>query len=167
MSDDEVEKLVQSSEILVTDEMLDVGLNHWSNEWDWNDHRKSVLSFYRAMAALAPKPDLVTFVQMMTARIEEEKALGLKAVNTLLPRIAALEADNAALSEELGKAQAQNARLADDLGRAHLAIGSLAFGDPTPSDLPDPPKRPDGTLAPQAKPIVLPRPNGDPRRIGG
>ena len=61
-------------------------------------------------------------------------------------RIAALEAENAAL-------------------RAHLA--ALTGAAPAPTDLPDPPRRPDGTLAPEPKPWSPPRETGDRRIIGG
>lgn len=44
-------------------------------------------------------------------------------------------------------------------------LGVAAFS--AASDLPDPPRRPDGTLAPQGKPWAPPPPVGDTRRIGG
>ena len=37
----------------------------------------------------------------------------------------------------------------------------------TASDLPNPPRRPDGTLAPAPKPLPALKPAGDPRRVGG
>lgn len=49
------------------------------------------------------------------------------------------------------------------LRERHAAAAFVAVA----SDLPDLPRRPDGTLAPQPKPWGAPKPNGDPRRIGG
>jgi hypothetical protein len=41
------------------------------------------------------------------------------------------------------------------------------FAPQKPADPPDPPRRADGTLAPQTRPWAPPNPAGDPRRIGG
>ena len=63
-------------------------------------------------------------------------------ITNLESRIATLEAENAELR-----------RL-------------IAFGDPTPGDHPDPPRRPDGTLAPAPKPWTPPKEQGPSRRVG-
>lgn len=42
----------------------------------------------------------------------------------------------------------------------------IAFGDPTPGDRPDPPRRPDGTLTPAPKPWTPPKEQGPSRRVG-
>ena len=42
----------------------------------------------------------------------------------------------------------------------------IAFSDPTPGDRPDPPRRPDGTLAPAPKPWTPPKEQGPSRRVG-
>jgi hypothetical protein len=52
-----------------------------------------------------------------------------------------------------------------DLLEAKLA--ALTSVDPTPADLPDPPRRADGTLAPQGKPFPVLKAAGDARRVGG
>lgn len=72
--------------------------------------------------------------------------------------IAGQKAENAELMRLMG---VQNAWIAE------LNAKLATFGDPTPADLPDPPRRPDGTLVPQAKPLPVVRVGGDPRRIGG
>jgi hypothetical protein len=50
---------------------------------------------------------------------------------------------------------------------AELASLRSAFSDPAPADLPDPPRRPDGTLAPQPKPWTPPKQSEPQRRVGG
>lgn len=74
-------------------------------------------------------------------------------------RIAQLKADNAALVDALAERD-------NDLAKWKLRAQAFT-ADPTPADLPDPPRRPDGTLAPQTKPLKLPTDNTDRRRIGG
>lgn len=58
--------------------------------------------------------------------------------------------------------------------RAYIAEGRVrelelaAFtGTSAPTDIPDPERRPDGTLKPTPKPWTAPKPDGNPRRIGG
>jgi hypothetical protein len=70
----------------------------------------------------------------------------------------------------LDEARARIAALEAELMAAlEAALASLrsAFSDPAPADLPDPPRRPDGTLMPQPKPWTPPKDREPPRRIGG
>jgi hypothetical protein len=50
---------------------------------------------------------------------------------------------------------------------AELASLRSDFSDPAPADLPDPPRRPDGTLVPQPKPWTPPKQSEPQRRVGG
>jgi len=50
---------------------------------------------------------------------------------------------------------------------ADLRQRLVAFSDPAPADLPDPPRRPDGTLVPQPKPWTPPKQSEPQRRVGG
>lgn len=61
--------------------------------------------------------------------------------------------------------QADNAALLATIEMLDKRLGAAAFG--AAYDLPDPPRRPDGTLAPQGKPWAPPKPVGDARRVGG
>lgn len=79
---------------------------------------------------------------------ESERANLLEIAIDQANRINSLEAENAAL-------------------KAALDLARVGFGDPTPADLPDPPRRPDGTLLPQPKPWSAPKPGAaDSRRVG-
>ena len=97
------------------------------------------------------------------------------------------EARVAALNEKLGKAQAQAVRPPEEAAkfvtmdeqvgywreRARSAEQKLlsrftpANAPSLGGDLPDPPRRPDGTLAPAPRPWSAPKPGGDLRRVGG
>jgi len=91
-------------------------------------------AIYRAMAAVAPEE---------LYRPEERR------IDALVARVAELEAENAELKatteanvEALLKAGAYIATLGAEIKAAKAAT---TFGDPTPADLPAPPRRPDGT----------------------
>lgn len=101
---------------------------------------KTLNDAYRAMAALTPK-------DMFDASARDRAEAW--ANECMARRIAVLEAENAAL---LATIEMLDKRL-----------GAAAFGA---SDLPDPPRRPDGTLVPQPKPWAPPKDAGVSRRIG-
>lgn len=80
--------------------------------------------------------------------------------------ITMLEAENAALKAALDQVRGFSGGLR---GTIVQDGASVTFGDPTPADLPDPPRRPDGTLQPQAKPLptgALTQQAGG-KRVGG
>lgn len=79
-------------------------------------------------------------------------------------RIVALEAENAALRAAFGDPSV-NPRLFDALRACTIGFGDLT--PPTSSDLPLPVLRPDGTLAPQPKPLPVLKTHKPSRRIGG
>lgn len=94
-----------------------------------------------------------------------------------LVRAAALEADNMSLRSTVREQDmlyaTRHAAVAElDAARVRIAeleelLSAFQFPDSVSADLPDPPRRPDGTLVPAAKPWSAPRPAGDARRIGG
>ncbi len=79
-------------------------------------------------------------------------------INRLRANERQLLAENAELLRLMGVQNAWIAELTAKLG---------AFGDPTPKDLPDPPRRPDGTRVPEPKPFPVVKAGSDMRRIGG
>jgi hypothetical protein len=155
-----------TEEIPVTDEMIDaarVCLPGYSF-----DQRTAAI--YRAMAAVAPKSTADNWWSMQWQKGQD--------------RIAALDAENAKLravapvelygprEQQLDALRAENAELLRVIGVQNAWIAEqnakiATFGPQKPADLPDPPRRADGTLAPQAKSWAPPKPTGDPRRIGG
>lgn len=128
-------------EIQVTAEMFDAGQSAMRCGAAYRD----AADIYRAMAALAPTGDLLA---------EWNKLVR----HDLIDRCAEKDLEIAALRTERDGWQ----KLYEDrVNRAQL----VSFG--ATSDTPEPPRRPDGTLAPTAKPWGAPKPSGDPRRIGG
>lgn len=142
-----------ATEIPVTDEMRRIGgdILRSCREMEVFDEQAADAS-YRAMVALAP-----------TELYREDER-----------RIDALEAENAALTKKIeaaetmawdhvhrrSKFEAENVAL-----RAQLATFTGAVS--MPADLPNPPRRPDGTLVPAARSWSPPKTAGDARRIGG
>lgn len=145
---------VAADEIPVTDEMIDAAKGclaiHPYDQW--------LATIYRAMAAVAP-------VEPENAGLWASVAIGYKQRNvTLEQRIAALEADNEAHIAALVKAGGYIATLGGEISALKAQLAT--FGPITPADLPDPPRRADGTLAPQPRrlPGVTPLPE---KRVGG
>jgi hypothetical protein len=136
-------------EIVVTDEMTDaavVAYKAWIAQADPGSFvRDASALIYRAMAAVAPV-DLYRADERRIDALTEQRNAWTQIAMRQRVRITAIEAEQAVL-------------------RAQLA--ALTGADPKPADLPDPPRRPDGTLIPQAKPWSPPKPVGDTRRIGG
>ncbi len=137
-------------EILVTEEMINAGRDAWHEHIE--EETSAVTTFevvYRAMAAVAPKqvtrePDVLqSQVEYWKQRFQGQKA----GCETAEERCVALEAELTALRLQLA------------------AQAPAAFGPAT--DTADPPRRPDGTLAPAARPLPTLRPGRDTRRIGG
>lgn len=147
-----------AQQIPVTSEMRAAGARLYDSAKD-DFERSDLDAIYRVMAAVAPKPsNWLLNVVPMTQYME-------------------LEAENAALKAALDLVRAESVKDLFWLGsewdrvcsakddkiaelttnlttmscRAHE--GQASFGDSTPADLSDPPRRPDGTLQPQAKPL--------------
>ena len=55
--------------------------------------------------------------------------------------------------------------LTDVVADLKVQLAAFTGSDPTPADLPEPPRRADGTLAP-TKPLTLPKQDGDRRMVG-
>lgn len=168
-------------EILVTEEMIAAGLALDSAidaviDKGRIDPSEYFPAIYRAMAALAPTidPSGMRYVPAVERDAYASRVASLEAVVAGLvaevraksERIEALEAEKIAYHAAWHR-HAQFIRVDRDNALRALA----AFTDPPSrqgsSDLPDPPRRPDGTLAPQPKPWTPPKANGDARRIGG
>ena len=136
-------------------------------------------TIYRAMAAVAPEE---------LYRPEERRIDALVAANQrwhdtwsatemqrqqAVARVAELEAENAALRVQVPPhpwhLQVVSMMKYKELEAEFLAMkqASATFGDPTPADLPPPPRRPDGTLAPQPKPFPVLKQASASRRVGG
>lgn len=149
---------------------------------------------YRAMARLAPPPHTLalyaasqTHAEMWAARngmIIRTANYGTELMadahaifDGAQARVAELEAENEKLRDALPpdpvlfqvvpmtqyvELESQNRAL-----KAALDLTRVTIGDPTPADLPDPPRRPDGTLLPQPKPWSAPKSGAtDSRRVG-
>lgn len=127
-------------EIPVTDEMIAAGEANCPVVAQYR-----LKDIYRAMAAVAPTGDLLAQWNKLVR-------------HDLIDQCAEKDLEIAALRTERDGWQ----KLYEDrVNRAQL----LSFG--VTSDTPEPPRRPDGTLVPTAKPWSVPKPSGDPRRIGG
>jgi hypothetical protein len=138
-------------ELPVTAEMIAAGLAAFMDVpgTDWNDLAPAI---YRAMAAKAPDrlPPVFMGTYGALTNIRPEPGYFMSCgLDEARARIAALEAELMAALE------------------AALASLRSAFSDPAPTDLPDPPRRPDGTLVPQPKPWTPPKDREPPRRVGG
>lgn len=131
--------------VQVTEEMIAAGFNERVR---WNTSAEKWLpKVYLAMARLAPKDngDPGGCLRIELGALKTETDYERRSLREL---IAALEAENRAL-------------------KAALDLSRVTIGDPTPADLPDPPRRPDGTLLPQPKPWIAPKPGAtDSRRVG-
>lgn len=103
-------------------------------------------------------PNLPKSADVLSA-IQHEGAVMWAEYMGAMRRVTELEGEKAALCEIIG---AQT----DSLAELRVQLAAFTAG-PVPADLPDPPRRPDGTLQPQAKPWTPPKPMGDGRRIGG
>lgn len=153
------------------------------------ENHHEVALIFRAMAAVAPRPLPIAWTKdattgVMTPHYPERE------------RIVALEAENATLRGELmlWRAATITSRIdPQDASQLHgwlvwwpkelpvpyfygaapnrtvsaLTAVPAPSGSTAPVDIPDPPRRSDGTLAPQGKPWTPPKPAGDPRRVGG
>lgn len=137
---------IEGPEIPVTKEMIEAGARAGFEQYYG--------SFSDADAAAIWKMDKQEWVGRATVIYREMAAVAPKPPpNQLLIDplnwavcVAELEAENAALRQQLA---------------------TFVGADSTPADLPDPPRRPDGTLKPQPKPWTPPKDKGDPKRIGG
>lgn len=146
---------VAADEIPVTDEMIDAAKGclaiHPYDQW--------LATIYRAMAAVAP-------VEPENAGLWASVAIGYKQRNvTLEQRIAALEADNEAHIAALVKAGGYIATLGGEISALKAQLAT--FGPITPADLPDPPRRADGTLAPQPRRLPGVAELPPEKRVGG
>lgn len=149
----EYRRFVAMSEIPVTEEMIaaarEAGV--YGNG--------SVADVYRAMAAIAPREPNWKDEHNNLLEIAIDQA---NQVNALLSENTTLKA---ALDLVRGRAHQPVEFIFSDSIRAALGFSgelrgtieqggaTVTFGDSTPADLPDPPRRPDGTLQPQAKPL--------------
>lgn len=126
-----------------------------------------VYAIYRAVEALAP-PDarpLDNYERSMQERIAMLERMVQRDAGILLEydeQVAALEADLENSRLTLVMVQAANLDLV-----LKLADMRATFGDPAPADLPPPVLRPDGTLAPEPKPLPVLKTATPSRRIGG
>lgn len=112
---------------------------------------------YRAMAAVAPGGTKM-WAEYLAAmqRVTEMESQRDELVN----RLAKAQAENAEL-------KSGNAALCEHLNILDGEIAALTGSDPAPVDLPNPPRRADGTLAPPPKPWTPPKDAGGRSLIGG
>lgn len=151
-------------------------------------------AIYRAMVAVAPPSqhkqrsgvtDMWAEYLASQQRVTELTETG----NELVDRLAKVQAHVADLRDKLNRKSEAAMRESDDknetIARLRAEItelrvqgmvevqaqgATLIVMDPLSqfsSAIPDPPRRPDGTLAPQPKPWTPPKASGDARRIGG
>jgi hypothetical protein len=172
-------------ELPVTAEMIAAGVAASKEvpSIDWNDLAPAI---YRAMAAKAPdrlppvfmgtygaltniRPEPGCFVPCTLdearARIGSFEPGGSQAPGNMFAGVKEFIADEKLLLECRALLAGKDQRIAEL--EAELASLRSAFSDPAPADLPDPPRRPDGTLAPQPKPWTPPKQSEPQRRVGG
>lgn len=124
---------------------------------------------YRAMAAVAPRDTYMSGLPFVAAK--DARIAALEAENAeLKARSAMLKAEGRGLQRtwdslcasyraEIRDLKTENAATRDELAQR---LGPLIA-----ADLPDPPRRPDGTLVPQPKPLPMLTTHGPSRRVGG
>lgn len=149
----------------------------------------SLIALYRAMAEKAPKSSADREIAELNGIIDQLRVTNRELADRLVaPAGVVTQLDTEARHWRKKFEDAQSTidtmcGCADRLETARLAEQSLryiaeherdclraqlaAFTPPAASGLPDPPRRPDGTLAPQPKPWSAPVSDGDRRRIGG
>lgn len=141
-------------EIPVTAEMFDAGQSAMRCGAAYRD----AADIYRAMAALAPDTRPLWYIEL--AGKQASCITSLEAEVVALRRAHETDLWN---MDHLRRSRDHWQKLYNDrVSQAQL----VSFTGAT-SDMPDPPRRPDGTLAPQPKPWSPPRPTGNPARIGG
>lgn len=144
--------------IPVTDEMIAAGKDAARRLGIAKGHDQlSVV--YRAMAALAPMTDAEGKIDCLTVELGALKVESDHMRRELRETIADRDREILMLRAER------------DAWHKMYDVARTGFfgGDPkaVKADLPDLPRRPDGTLVPTAKPWGPPKSAGDPRRIGG
>lgn len=136
-------------------------------EFRWFD--QVAASIYRAMAAVAPRDAYMSGVPFVAAK--DARIAVLEAENAeLKARSAMLKAEGRGLQRTWDSLCASNRAEIRDLKTENAATrDELAprLGPLIAADLPDPPRRPDGTLAPQPKPLPVLTTQGPSRRVGG
>lgn len=143
-------------EIPVTDEMIRAAQGAYVG--DVND--KLFCNAFRAMAALAP-PNEIAIFDPVRALNERHPDYGNVLAKYDAQTVCLADKDREILMLRAERDVWQKL-YNDRVSQAQL----VSFTGAT-SDMPDPPRRPDGTLVPTAKPWGAPKPSGDPRRIGG
>ena len=134
---------------------------------------KTCVEIYRAMAALAPVPlvsaaeDRITALEAENAALKESNKDQTWIIGEQAATLAVMEVNSRHWAKVNRDLEAENAILkqALDLVRTSAAAKAAAFGPAT--DTPDPPRRPDGTLAPAARPLPMLKTAEPQRRVGG
>lgn len=143
------------AEITVTAEMFDAGQSALRCGTEYRD----VADIYRIMAALAPMTQAEGQIDCLTVELGALKVESDHMRRELRETIADRDREILMLRAER------------DAWHKMYDVAKCGFfgGDPkaVKADLPDLPRRPDGTLVPTAKPWGPPKSAGDPRRIGG